>query len=757
MYLTPAAIGYLTELILAGVITLYLATRLRHASSPTQMRLLVAFLGTTTLFIFLLFCDVALVPSQRLPAVFLQNSVVALCLLLLLQFAYSFPSFDPRKKWEARLVLAGSILYMLWEMQFAFYRFNELSAGRVQYRSGEMDNVLVAGFLWVPFAFIRQAISSDERTTLWIHKLLRPQGRGAQAARMMALVFLFTLALAVVNLSRTNFYISTVLYQVGMSLGLACALFAFAIAYLNALPESTSFMVKLAGTTLTALLIVLSSVGWVMTPAYAAEYRLPIADYQTLRFTPNAMGGYDVTHVPFRFDDDLGQELNISTSEGVDQAALYFAFPFFGTTGQRIFVTDAGTVSIDQPLDDRSVQYHYGNSPAIFLMNSHLAPEAGGSIFAKNDGEHLTVTWSKVAFFFNRQSTVTFQLVLERNGSFEITYNGLPEKLTFDPDQNPFENVWLIGAVSGDLAHPPRQVSFAHLPLRGESGGLVQDIYLDFRHHVHRLLAPLAYLILVSSLLIVVGVPMLLYFMIVAPLNVLLAGVRQVNAGNRTIKMPIQSRDEIGFLTESFNDMIAQLSVLVTGLEGLVAKRTAELHYLAITDFLTGIFNRRHLLILGAKALEQAQRYHRPLAAIMVDIDHFKQINDQYGHTVGDLFLKELAQYLQKNLRAADILGRYGGEEFVILMPETDLETAQQSAERLLVGIRGLHIPTDTGQVGLTTSIGIVAFDSTRDTSIDALIQRADQAMYAAKQAGRNRVVAPTLLIRSDSSPLDAS
>jgi len=177
-------------------------------------------------------------------------------------------------------------------------------------------------------------------------------------------------------------------------------------------------------------------------------------------------------------------------------------------------------------------------------------------------------------------------------------------------------------------------------------------------------------------------------------------------------------------------------------LEDIVQERTAELQRLAITDSLTGVFNRRHLLILGEQALEQARRYQRPLAALMIDIDHFKQINDRYGHAVGDEALKKLAECLQSNLRAADILGRYGGEEFVVLMPETDLETARRIAERLCEGIRALTIETEHAPIHFTTSIGVAVFDDARDATVDSLIQRADQAMYAAKQAGRNQVFA---------------
>lgn len=176
-------------------------------------------------------------------------------------------------------------------------------------------------------------------------------------------------------------------------------------------------------------------------------------------------------------------------------------------------------------------------------------------------------------------------------------------------------------------------------------------------------------------------------------------------------------------------------------LEELVKERTAEVHQLAITDALTDIFNRRYLIELGKRALLQALRYHQPLAAMMVDFDHFKMINDNYGHAVGDEALRKLADQMRKDLRSIDILGRYGGDEFVVLMPETNLQMAYQSARRLLATIRTLVVSTPQNQISFTASIGVAELDHAHQRTIDALIARADDAAYAAKQTGRNKVV----------------
>lgn len=176
-------------------------------------------------------------------------------------------------------------------------------------------------------------------------------------------------------------------------------------------------------------------------------------------------------------------------------------------------------------------------------------------------------------------------------------------------------------------------------------------------------------------------------------------------------------------------------------LEELVKERTAEIHRLAIMDTLTDLFNRRHLLELGNQALLQARRYHRPLTAMMLDIDKFKMINDTYGHAAGDEALRTLAEQLRKDLRSSDIFGRYGGEEFVVLMPETNLQTAYQSADRLLANIRTLRVTCPQAEFGITASIGLAELDLASQQTIDSLIAHADDAMYIAKHRGRNQVV----------------
>jgi diguanylate cyclase (GGDEF)-like protein len=160
---------------------------------------------------------------------------------------------------------------------------------------------------------------------------------------------------------------------------------------------------------------------------------------------------------------------------------------------------------------------------------------------------------------------------------------------------------------------------------------------------------------------------------------------------------------------------------------------------LARTDELTGLNNRRAFTEAGRRAMDQAQRYSRPLAVVMFDIDHFKGINDAHGHAAGDKVLQVVAQAAQSRARAADILGRLGGEEFAILLPETRGPDAVTLAERMRNDLTQLSVEHEGATITFTCSFGVAARGQ-EILVLDTLLRQADQALYRAKRAGRNRV-----------------
>jgi len=168
---------------------------------------------------------------------------------------------------------------------------------------------------------------------------------------------------------------------------------------------------------------------------------------------------------------------------------------------------------------------------------------------------------------------------------------------------------------------------------------------------------------------------------------------------------------------------------------------TRKLELLASTDSLTGAFNRRHFMETGNNEIRRSERYDHPFTVLMLDIDHFKAVNDTHGHGVGDDALKKTVEVIQQTLRGEDTLGRLGGEEFAVLLPETNMSRAALLAERIRFAISEIIIDTPTGPLTFTMSIG-VSQGTEGDTKIDDVLKRADAGLYKAKEQGRNQVVA---------------
>jgi diguanylate cyclase (GGDEF)-like protein len=177
----------------------------------------------------------------------------------------------------------------------------------------------------------------------------------------------------------------------------------------------------------------------------------------------------------------------------------------------------------------------------------------------------------------------------------------------------------------------------------------------------------------------------------------------------------------------------------IADLYGELLRKGAELERLAITDPLTGLYNRRFFQSRLGVEIERAKRYDRVLSLVMLDIDNFKEVNDQRGHQFGDRVLAEVGKILRENVRASDIVCRYGGEEFAVLLPETPLEQAGRTAEKLRTCLKdGFRKGRD--RVYLTVSLGVASCPSAGVGDEIELVRRADAALYDAKGLGRDRV-----------------
>lgn len=635
LYLTPVAIGYLTQLVLATLISSYFVLLLRRSRRAPHIVWLAGFFVAFTAFIATLFLEAALLPTPRLYAVCLQNTLLGAALTCLLQFAYHFPVRIVSRRREAQVILCLSCLYTLWEAGYAVFRLAQLRAGQILYRPAWSDYALLLFLLWAPLNFYRHtcALSPGGRGwTRWVRPCLHPATRNARAARGFALITLFVAGLSVFNILRSAYLLSVALANLSLSLGILIALFSFAVTYLNYCPETTSFMIKLVGVTLTAILAMMGMVGWVVSPSYEEHYHPVLPDQRTLRFTPNDLGGYDVAEIPFAFAHEWGLKLALAEDAAhTCSGALDFEFPFYGQVYSQVYVCNDGTVSLGPGMAYRMYQYRYGAGvPLILPLLTDLYPEISpGGVFVKKEPERLVVTWERMRGFEQQEIEFTFQAILYPGGAFDFNYNGLPARLSYRPNDDPGASLWAVGALPGGLERRagPQLVTLTDLPLSSGPDGVLQDYLLEFRQHLHQLFAPLAGLILIASVLIVGAFPLLFHFTLVNPLNALLRGVRRIEDGDYASSVPVQYTDEIGFLTRAFNALATQLSDLIHNLETRVAARTAELDA-ANTQLRAEIAGREQA---QATLIEQ----QRALAAFEERERMGRELHDGLGQVMG--------------------------------------------------------------------------------------------------------------------------
>lgn len=199
------------------------------------------------------------------------------------------------------------------------------------------------------------------------------------------------------------------------------------------------------------------------------------------------------------------------------------------------------------------------------------------------------------------------------------------------------------------------------------------------------------------------------------------------------------------YLTKPFDpgELRARVAIgeRILDLEARLSESLSQLQVLATHDGLTGLFNRRAIYEHAKAELARAEREAKPLSLILLDVDHFKGVNDQYGHLIGDQALRLVADTIARNIRPYDRVGRWGGEEFLLVLPDTGLEQAGAIAERLRLKVAAAELAQPDGTcIRLHLSLGVTSMDDGMPVTLDMLLQQADQALYCAKREGRNRV-----------------
>jgi diguanylate cyclase (GGDEF)-like protein len=230
----------------------------------------------------------------------------------------------------------------------------------------------------------------------------------------------------------------------------------------------------------------------------------------------------------------------------------------------------------------------------------------------------------------------------------------------------------------------------------------------------------------------------LLHRWVLNPIARLTKATEHIQHGNFDIEPPIVGKGEISVLSRSFWQMVEFVRNTNVELERKVNERTQDLLRLTEIDYLTGLLNRRGMTDKLEKEVARQARQGGSMGLLLLDLDHFKLVNDNYGHAAGDLAICATANILRSLKRSYDYAGRWGGEEFIVLLPECDEDEMVAIAERIREAIRNLHIETGTRTFTFTVSIG--AHYPSSPQTLDAMLQQADKALYAAKEAGRDCV-----------------
>jgi len=251
----------------------------------------------------------------------------------------------------------------------------------------------------------------------------------------------------------------------------------------------------------------------------------------------------------------------------------------------------------------------------------------------------------------------------------------------------------------------------------------------------------------VGMLLLVASCSVVAMRKVVGPLNELARTARQLAGGIMDARAKVTLHNEIGDLARAFNEMADRLAgaqfemlKLNAELEERVQQRTRELEDLASREPLTGLYNRRFFSEVSTREFAAAERYDADLTVLMFDLDHFKETNDRFGHRTGDEVLVLVADAIRSELRESDVAARFGGDEFILLLPRTSASAAGNAAER--ISSRFMEsLRRESPDVPTTLSIGVASLRVTRARSAEALIHEADVALYAAKMGGRNRTM----------------
>ena len=485
---------------------------------------------------------------------------LSILLTCIVQYAYMFPRTLERLAREQRYALIASIALNLLTLAITSrqeYFHLRLARQAPAWQYIIYISIFAVQFLWDGCVLLRKTIalsSIGDRSGFTL--LMKPHGVQARASRSLAgfLLLLFMIALLwqlseVSNQGRIAGYIA--------ELGLFLAPLVFVVTYLNSSPDRTTFQVKLVGGVLAVVLGLLGALSLVFAQTYKRSFRNEglISGNQTLQFSPTGTGGYNILRAPLRFDDNLGEKLVFGLNDGSRTLDTGFPFRFFDTTYEQIQISESFSVFLGR---NGSTEWGgFGPPPAIAALRMQTERNAGKGVFAKYGDKAITITW--LEYYGSQQGGPnTVQLVLYSNGTFDMSYRELSLHRGMP---GPGTGEVVVGIHPGSRYPSLEPIHFGtDLPYKSGAGSVVFDSHiLVYSVYLHRKLLPLLAALITSFLAIIVVLPLIFRNTIIRPIMALREGLLNVKGGDLGVSLIPRFNDEIGDLTESFNNMVASV------------------------------------------------------------------------------------------------------------------------------------------------------------------------------------------------------
>jgi len=779
LYLTPASINFITQTILFLGITIYLIQINSHSKANFWLSGFYAVMVASSLAGFLAVSSIDWYEF----ALYLHQILILIALPLLLQFSYNFPEFEQSKKKIAKIGLILSITISLIALLSTIFKLLNIgffvkNSTTIHITIEVLQIVLLA---WIIVNFIGSTFryAQNEQTTSKKQIYIKPNGRIAKATRGFSLALIFLLLFWVICLLLGQFGLLSLEIYI-FTIGTSWTLSIFIFTLINQTTQKATFLLKLIGIIMLTVFTGISAAAWLAAPVsqanYLASYAIP--DKQTIHFE-QSNATYTITQNEFVFESDIGTQVRFQEQSPISFIKLSATFPYAGKNWTNLNVNQKGYVVFDErELNNFYLDLPNPNHPIIAaLYFEDLQITKNSAVFANIAENKSVFTWFLVSPQDNPEETISAQLILFPDGSFDISYSGIRTNFKYSP-YLPKDLQQISGFFLGNNDNNPSRIQFnSLLPFTSQSwAGVYQDYYIDFRTFLNQTMSMQLFALLLVIVVTALVFPIFFQNSLWIPIKMIRTGIHHITQDNYQTTLEPRYSDELGQTIMEFNKMVGHLETkqtryaskiseleekltqrsfeLKTSIEKLVReveirkklsesldKSLAQQKKYSTTDELTGINNRARFVEICEEEIKRAKRYNNPLSFTIMDPDYLRMINETYGNATGDEVLKSLVQLVQSKLRETDTIGRIGGEEFAIIMPQTAGKDAVIAANRIRNIVGSQSIMTAKGPVRISTSFGISEMSLEGIFSVDMFFHRANQALDIAKNSGRNSVV----------------